>query len=1151
VNESVPIILTKLQPPLLRRSVSTRERLAALVRRCVERRLTLVYAAPGCGKTTLIADALGGLSLPLVWYSLSRSDRDFITFCSYLAEGFERALGQPREDFAPAGGSGHGFAEAVSKRFAAAGERPAVGSRLAEGDLRPATFVAACVNQLLRRGTGDFVVVLDDFQLVDRVPEICETLDQFITHAPPQAHFVVAARAAPPFPGLARLRALGEALEIGEAELRFRPDEAAILFNRCLHLNLPEPRVAALVEQTEGWALGLLLAGQSIKGGGDPELRDHFSEPATDRRILFEYLTEEVLRQQSPAVTDFLTSSAILSRLEPTVCDAALARSDSAARLRDLEHNCLFVVRTEDGWLRYHRLFREFLLQQLAHDPERREALHRRAGAYFEAKQDFETAVFHWLEAGAYREAAVLTASLAAELLRAGRLDTLEFWLSHLPDAVLAEFPELSFRRGQICEVRGLWDQALEHYERAAQAYTARGDLLGLSDVLRSKGHILDWRKGRHAEAERLHREALGYVGEGHRRKRAALLASLARDQLSGGNTAAARTLYREALAIYESEADRPGQLDTLLNPGAWLYHSLGDFTQALAVLRRAEQLAVELNSPRHLAEVCNDMSVNLYFLGRHAEALRRAEKALALSAELQDGHAEAYALMNQANALEATCGASYTELYRQYQRVLHTEQALGNRRFVIATLVFMMILARRAGNASEAARRGGQALPLAAERGLRWLAGFTQIQLGAAHIWIDAAAARAALEEALQIFGDCEDLYHLTASHFWLSALYHSENNPAYIEHLRECLRLAVGHNYDCFFQSESQAVIPLLVSALEHDLWPSYVAPILARFGPRAAGSLRSLLSHADDAVRQRAQAVFDEWAEGQTGGRPGSQAVGTSSGHTTTRPRDHSTARLPVPPLIIHGFGNFTVSRGAHLVEEREWGRRKVKRLLKYIAFSPEHTLPKDIAVDLLWGSGDPQSANANFYRTLYNLRRVLEPLSPHSGANYIALDGGLIRLVAENVPETDVDRFRRGVEEGRRLARAGDRVVASERLAAAVALYADDLSTDDLYDDWIRPRREQLRDLYLSTLRDLAEWATEAGQAEQALNYLRQAFRKDEASEAACLILMLALSRAGRRTEALQHYAACEKALAELDLAPSAELRAAQHELLVAA
>ncbi|HKZ69960.1 MAG TPA: BTAD domain-containing putative transcriptional regulator, partial [Anaerolineales bacterium] len=381
----------------------------------------------------------------------------------------------------------------------------------------------------------------------------------------------------------------------------------------------------------------------------------------------------------------------------------------------------------------------------------------------------------------------------------------------------------------------------------------------------------------------------------------------------------------------------------------------------------------------------------------------------------------------------------------------------------------------------------------------------------------------------------ECEDVYHLTAAHFWFAVLYHSESNPAYLDHLRECLRLAVSHNYDHFFFAEAQAAIPLLVSALEHDLWTAYVIPILIRFGGRAAGSLRPLLTHGDAAVRTRARNVLDQ--------------MHVESAPAAKSARGNGAKGSAVAPLIIQGFGKFAVRRGSQGIEEREWGRRKVKRLLKYIAFSTDRTLSKDIAIDLLWGDSDPQAANANFYRTLYNLRRVLEPLSPHSGANYIAMEGGLIRLVPETVLGTDVEQFVQGVDEGRRWARSGDRSAARARLADAVALYVDDLATDDLYDDWIQPRRQHLRDLYLSSLRELAELAAEAGEAEQALNYLRQSFRKDNASEAACLNLMLALAGAGHRAEALQHYAACEKALADLDLAPSAELRAAQRELMV--
>jgi ATP/maltotriose-dependent transcriptional regulator MalT len=1102
--DSLPIIVTKLQPPLAR-NVFPRQRLTDLIRQCAERRLTLVCAGAGYGKTTLIASEFRNSGLPIIWYSLNRSDRDLVTFCSYLLEALDRQW--------------RGLAEDVRPTFTL---NPNVHSFLT-------SFAAACANQMLARAGEDFLIVFDDFQLVDHVPEICAAVDQLINYAPPSAHFVVTSRAAPLFPSLTRWRARGDAAEIGEAELRFKPDEASALFTQCLNLRLPDSRVATLVEQTEGWVLGLLLAGQSIKGGGNADVEDRVPATPANRRILFEYLTEEILRQQSPMLDDFLISSSILSRLEPTECDAILGRSDSELRLHEIEQNHLFVTRTGDGQLRYHRLFREFLLQHLADDPQRCETMHRRAAAYFEPRGDSESAVFHWLEAGAYREAAMLIAAASAEWLQGMRYDTLLFCLSRLPETTLKEFPELLFRWGQVFEAKGQWDHALEYYERAAQTYTARGDLLSLSDVLRSKGHILDWRKGRHVEAERLHREALRYVGEEHRRKRAALLASLARDQLSAGQTAAAQELYRESLTIYEVEADRLGQLETLLNPGAWLYHSLGDFLQALAVLRRAEMLAIELNSSRHLAEAYNDMAVNLYFLGRHSEAMACAEKALTISVALQDAHGEAYALMNQANSLEATCGMNYAELYQQYQRALHIEQALGHRRFKIATLVFMSVLARRGGNMSEAVRRAQQALELANERGLRWLAGFVLAQLGAAQIWIDPTAARLSLDESLALFEECQDLYHLTVTRFWLAALDQTEQNPAYLDHLRECLRLAVSRNYDHFFRSEAQAAIPLLTAAVEHDIRSSYIAPILISFGARAVDSLRPLLTHADTGARTRARQLLEEMKADLT---------------ETATPSKRSRKSI----LTIRCFGHFTVLRGSEEIQEREWGRRTSKRLMKFVALSPSHAISKDEVIDLLGGEVDSQAANANFYRALYNLRRVLEPLAPHSAANYVVFEGGLLRLANGDVARVDMDEFTRKVEEGRRLARSGDKEGARSKLAAATTLYVDDLSTDDLYDDWVRSRRDQLRGLYLTALRELADLSLEAGEMDVALHALRQAFHKDQTSEETCLSLMSSLMKSGLRAEALQCYALCERALAEIDLEPSAGLRQAQQAVI---
>ena len=175
-------------------------------------------------------------------------------------------------------------------------------------------------------------------------------------------------------------------------------------------------------------------------------------------------------------------------------------------------------------------------------------------------------------------------------------------------------------------------------------------------------------------------------------------------------------------------------------------------------------------------------------------------------------------------------------------------------------------------------------------------------------------------------------------------------------------------------------------------------------------------------------------------------------------------------------------------------------------------------------------------------------MLQPFSPHSSANYIALEGGVLSLPGEFVAPTDVEEFVLGVEEGHKRARTGDRVGAVSQLSAAIQLYTGDLSTDDLYDDWIQPRREQLAQLYLDALCDLGRLLVETGEMDRAIEYLRRAFQKDSTSEEVCLNLLECLAQVGRRSEALQCYSICEKALKDLDLEPSDKLHAIQRTLV---
>lgn len=1125
---TIPLLSTKLKPPVLKQSILPRENLVAALQKATGYRLTLVCAGIGYGKTTLLAQALSQADCPFVWYTLSRSDRDIVTFLAYLIEGIDRQW--------------PGFAATLSPHKLSGSNR----------QLELNRFVIHFINQMAEMITSDFLLVLDDFHLVETNPEIAHLIDYLLQYAPPQAHFVLSGRAAPTLPCLTRLRANGDLLEIGEKELKFGAGETAVLFRQNLNLELPAHLIETLTERTEGWPLGLLVIGQSFKGQGTAvparvvaqlesnsaawELRasalarheGRSNEMAARYEVLFDYFTEEILSRQPGEISDFLTGSAILSWLEPAVCDATLGAANSEAILRYLEQHNLFVLRTEDGWLRYHRLFRHFLYHQLIQDRQRFDSLNRRAAAYYAGQFNPDRAIYHHLEAGDYDQAAGLIEQTARDLLQAGQLETLAFWIGQLPPSLLEKHPRLLLRQGQIYERHGRWSQALSCYEKAARIYSEQDDLVGLSETLSSKGHVLDWWRGERVQAERLYREALNYIGQENIPKRAALLRNLSRNQLSAGNTQAALELYQEALQIYEAEGNREGEMVTLINPGSWLYHGSGNFPRALMALRRAELLAQESANRRYLAEIYNNISVNLYFLWRCGEARTYAEQALTLSRQIGDGHNEAYALMNLANAMEGTCAAPAQTLYEQQQEVLRIEQAEGDQRFAIATLVFMTILLRRSGNLDEAVRRGKQALPLTTEHDLRWLTGFVLLNLGAAQIEVDAADARISLQGALEIANQCEDVYHQMAGHFWLASLYHHESSDLFIDHLRQCLELAVAHNLDYFFQSEGRAAITLLALALEQDIWTSYVAQVLIKFGARPVKVLQSLLTHPRRETRLAAQEILAEIGKRSGNGLYGQQPS--------------------ISPLVIYCFGNLRIKQGDRWLPEQVWRRRKAKRLLKYVLLSPNHTLSRDTIVDRLWSDLDPGGANSNFYRTLYDVRRILEPQAPRSHSSYLALSGGMLRLVEEGVQSIDVDHFVAHVASAQRALRQGDATLARSGLETAVGLYTADLLTDDLYDAWIEPQRERLRNLYQDSLSDLAALAAEASEPEQAAGYLQKILNVDCSREEICLKLINQLLAMDRRTQALRCAEACEKALADLGIAPSEPLVSLKKKLL---
>lgn len=469
------LVATKLLPPWGHRPAVPRPELVTRLRAGLAGPLTLLCAPAGFGKTSLALQALEGQSEAVAWLNLEDDDGEPTRFAHYLLAAVTKA------------------APALS---------PALDPLLRSRPLDLLATMATLVNLLSMRDEP-LVLVLEDYHTLD-APPVDQALGWLLLHAPPSLRLLLASREDPQLP-LGRLRARGQLTELRGADLRFSAPEAAALITHLTGLALSDHQAEDLVVRTEGWAVGLQLASLALRETAD--IDGLIASLRGTHRLLFDYLTDEVLLAQPPQIQQFLLQTCILDRLCGELCDAVLgidtieaatadaadsaalpaASSTSASVLQRLERANLFLVPldAERRWYRYHALFADVLRARLAATAGPAVTLlHRRATAWYAGAIDtlgtamLEPAIHHALESGDDEAAADLIehgmlaptsppahgeSELAAELIEhrnphligRGDLALTARRLARLPPELLARRPVLGIMRAWLLTLTG------------------------------------------------------------------------------------------------------------------------------------------------------------------------------------------------------------------------------------------------------------------------------------------------------------------------------------------------------------------------------------------------------------------------------------------------------------------------------------------------------------------------------------------------------------------------------------------------------------------------------------------------------------------------------------------------------------------------
>ena len=828
---SAPILATKLYIPPPRSKIVLRPHLIERLNEGLSsgRKLTLISAPAGFGKTTLVSEWVAGCERPVAWLSLDEGDNDPSRFLSYIVAALQTIKAE----------IGAGL----------------LGALQSPQPPPPESILTALLNEITTI-PDNFILILDDYHVIDSKP-VDEALTFLLEHLPPRMHLVIATREDPPIP-LARLRVRGQLTELRAADLRFTPSEAAEFLNQVMGLNLSAEDVAMLETRAEGWIAGLQLAALSMQGSKD--VSGFIREFAGDHRYIVDYLVEEVLQSQPEPVRSFLLQTAILDRLNGPLCDAVTTLEGGSARLEALMRGNFFVIPLDDkrNWYRYHHLFADVLRMHLkAEQPDRVSALHRRASEWYEHNGSTDNAIRHALAAEDFARAADLVELIMSAMTRNQQYATLRGWLKAIPDELVRLRPVLSVGYAKVCiffgEFGGVeprlrdaerWlDTTADRHARPESPATGMvvvdeaefRRLPGMIAIIRAG---LALARGDMPETVKNARRVLDLAPEDDLLMLGGAASQLGLATWTSGDLETARRMTAEGMANLRLA----GYISPAIGGArvlADIQITQGRLHEAMTTYERALQWATEPGAP--VLPGAADMYVGMSDLHREHNDLKTATQHLLTSqalGELAGLSPNPYrwcAVMARIREAQNDLGGAL-DLLDQAER-LYDGAFAPNVRPIATRKTRVWVAQGRLGEALGWVREQG----LSVENELGYLHEFDHITLARvllARYLSDRAngpisEVAGLLERLLKAAEDGGRMGSVIEILLLQAIVYHAQGDlPAALLHLQHALMLAEPEGYVRMFLDEGSSMMQLLREASAHEIMPGYTDKLLAAF-------------------------------------------------------------------------------------------------------------------------------------------------------------------------------------------------------------------------------------------------------------------------------------------------------------------------------
>ena len=404
----------------------------------LERRLTLIDAPAGYGKTTLLNQLrarLASYGFARAWVQIERRDCDSTSLIALLEQAARADLG---------------ISTSIS------------------GDLAPLTRLSMLTTMMSESGV-EACLIIDDAHFAHNNP--CLELFEYLIHNSPQTlHIVIATRERSGIP-VSGLRLQGEVHEITVNDLRFDEGDIGTLFSQPLDEHVSKQ----LIERTEGWPVAVQLT--QLTHDGSVSLARHVSSLSGSQAELADYLNERVFNQLPDDLQQFLLETAHLERLNGDLADAVRERNDGWEKLLEIWTAGVLMSKSDtpdDGWFKHHHLFLEFLRhQQIYLGREHVGILHKRAADWFFITGDLQSAIRHAKAGNHYTRAIEYIENAGGVLvgIRQG-MGYLRSLLEQIPTNLVHSSPRVKLcsayvlaKSGRIVDAARLFDEVVAQGE--------------------------------------------------------------------------------------------------------------------------------------------------------------------------------------------------------------------------------------------------------------------------------------------------------------------------------------------------------------------------------------------------------------------------------------------------------------------------------------------------------------------------------------------------------------------------------------------------------------------------------------------------------------------------------------------------------------